>query len=79
MFVSMQSDTCGVRIPELDLELVEGTLGGRFTTVEGLLQNIIDQLSDQANPNMLGLFTSGVSHLIKVNGTAGVCCCRNGR
>ena len=59
MFVSMQSDTCGVRIPELDLELVEGTLGGRFTTVEGLLQNIIDQLSDQANPNMLGLFTSG--------------------
>jgi zinc finger protein len=29
-----------VRIPELDLELQCGTLGGQYTTVEGLLQKI---------------------------------------
>ena len=33
-----------MRIPELDFELQSGTLGGRFTTVEGLLVNIKDQL-----------------------------------
>jgi len=42
-----------VRIPEIDLELVEGTLGGRFTTVEGLLVSIKDQLS-ALNPFVLG-------------------------
>ena len=31
-------------IPEIDLELVEGTLGGRFTTVEGLLVQVKDQV-----------------------------------
>jgi len=41
----LKSDTAAVRIPEIDLELVEGTLGGRFTTVEGLLVNIKEQLS----------------------------------
>ena len=40
----LQSDTCGVFIPEIDLELVEGTLGGRFTTVEGLLVEVKDQV-----------------------------------
>ena len=33
-----------VRIPELELELMEGTLGGKFTTIEGLLTNIVDQV-----------------------------------
>lgn len=50
----LQSDTCAVRIPEIELELVEGTLGGRFTTIEGLLQSIHDQLSDQTNPFNIG-------------------------
>jgi zinc finger protein len=27
-------------IPEIDLELQQGTLGGRFTTVEGILQQV---------------------------------------
>ena len=29
----------------MDFELVAGTLGGRFTTIEGLLNNIKDQLT----------------------------------
>lgn len=35
-----QSDTATVAIPELELELASGTLGGLVTTVEGLLTNI---------------------------------------
>jgi C4-type Zn-finger protein len=36
----LQSDTASVAVPELDLELSAGTLGGLVTTVEGLLTNI---------------------------------------
>lgn len=35
-----QSDTASVRIPELELELTSGTLGGVVTTVEGLITKI---------------------------------------
>lgn len=35
-----KSETCGVSIPELDIELIHGTLGGVYTTVEGLLEKI---------------------------------------
>lgn len=38
-----------MRIPELDFDAEMGTLGGKFTTLEGLLENIKDQLSD-SNP-----------------------------
>ena len=48
-----QSDTCGVEVPELELELEEGTLGGRFTTVEGMLTAIRDQLGNK-NPFLTG-------------------------
>ena len=41
----MQSETCCLSIPELMLELEAGTLGGQFTTVEGVLTQIKDQLS----------------------------------
>lgn len=37
-----QSDTAGVRVPELDLELASGTLGGVVTTVEGLITKICE-------------------------------------
>ncbi|TGZ63431.1 hypothetical protein CRM22_006921 [Opisthorchis felineus] len=47
------SETAGVRIPELELESMGGTLGGRFTTLEGLLLAIRDQLIG-ANPFVLG-------------------------
>jgi zinc finger protein len=44
----LKSETCGLRIPEIDLELTPGTLGGRFTTVEGLLSQVQDELSERA-------------------------------
>ncbi|KAK6931726.1 Zinc finger, ZPR1-type [Dillenia turbinata] len=37
------SDTASVRVPELDLELASGTLGGIVTTVEGLIAKIIER------------------------------------
>ncbi|CAI0439353.1 unnamed protein product [Linum tenue] len=40
----IKSDTAGVTIPELDLELTSGTLGGLVTTVEGLVTNISESL-----------------------------------
>ena len=43
-FCRLQSDTCAVRIPELELELEEGTLGGQFTTIEGLLTQVKEQV-----------------------------------
>ncbi|CAH2050354.1 unnamed protein product, partial [Thlaspi arvense] len=39
-----QSDTAGVKVPELDLELASGTLGGIVTTVEGLIAKISENL-----------------------------------
>lgn len=45
----LKSDTASVEIPELGLELSPGTLGGKFTTVEGLIQNIRDQMAS-VNP-----------------------------
>lgn len=35
-----QSETCFVSIPELEFELGMGLLGGKFTTLEGLLTDI---------------------------------------
>jgi zinc finger protein len=32
-----KSETAGLKIPELELELSSGTLGGVYTTVEGIL------------------------------------------
>ncbi|CAH9111912.1 unnamed protein product [Cuscuta europaea] len=40
----IKSDSAGVSIPELDLELTSGTLGGVVTTVEGLLTKISENL-----------------------------------
>lgn len=44
----LKSETCGLSIPEIDLELTQGTLGGRFTTVEGLLRQVHTELRDRA-------------------------------
>ena len=43
----LKSETCALRSAELDLEVQPGTLGGRFTTVEGLLTQVRDQLHGQ--------------------------------
>ncbi|KAJ8145846.1 hypothetical protein OY671_001069 [Metschnikowia pulcherrima] len=40
----LKSETCGLRIPELNLDLTPGTLGGRFTTIEGLLTQVYEEL-----------------------------------
>lgn len=40
-----QSETCSISIPEIELEVGQGTLGGRFTTVEGILVNIQEQVT----------------------------------
>jgi len=49
----LKSDSCSVSIPELDLELQNGTLGGLYTTVEGLLHKIYTNLRDN-NPFAIG-------------------------
>lgn len=40
----LKSETCGMNIPELNLDLTPGTLGGRFTTIEGLLTQVLEEL-----------------------------------
>ncbi|KAL7276515.1 nucleolar zinc-finger protein [Rhizina undulata] len=39
-----RSETCALTCPELNLDLTPGTLGGRFTTLEGLLTQVHDDL-----------------------------------
>jgi len=51
----LKSETCALMIPEINLELTYGTLGGRFTTIEGLLDQIYEEL-DTKTP-----FTKGDS------------------
>ncbi|EPE25704.1 hypothetical protein GLAREA_01616 [Glarea lozoyensis ATCC 20868] len=43
----LKSESCALECPELSLQVNPGTLGGRFTTVEGLLTNIRDDLHKQ--------------------------------
>jgi len=40
----LKSDTAAIHIPELDLELVHGSLGSVYTTLEGCLEKIIANL-----------------------------------
>ncbi|KAG8908599.1 nucleolar zinc-finger protein [Tulasnella sp. 403] len=44
----LKSESCGLEIPEIQLVLSPGTLGGRFTTLEGLLTQVYDELSEKA-------------------------------
>lgn len=43
----LKSETCGLQIPELNLDLNPGTLGGRFTTIEGLLSQVHEELQSK--------------------------------
>lgn len=43
----LKSETCGLAIPEIDLVLQAGTLGGRFTTLEGILDQVYEELSEK--------------------------------
>nr|CAG4643983.1 EOG090X06TU [Lepidurus arcticus] len=49
----LKSETCMLCIPELDFEVGSATLGGRFTTIEGLLTSIKEQLVGK-NPLVSG-------------------------
>ncbi|GME69275.1 unnamed protein product [[Candida] boidinii] len=40
----LKSESCGMKVPELNLDLTPGTLGGRFTTIEGLLTQVREEL-----------------------------------
>ena len=40
----LKSETCCLKIPACRVEVVPGTMGGRFTTVEGLLTQVRDDL-----------------------------------
>ena len=43
----LKSETAAIRIPECDFDMQPGTLGGKFTTVEGILKDIKQNLSDK--------------------------------
>lgn len=43
----LKSESCKVLIPEFDVDITLNAIGGRFTTVEGLLRQIIDELSEK--------------------------------
>lgn len=45
----LKSETASIQIPEIEFELTSGTLGGKFTTVEGLLVEIQKNLREN-NP-----------------------------
>ncbi|TPX38526.1 hypothetical protein SeLEV6574_g07752 [Synchytrium endobioticum] len=70
----LKSETCGISIPEVELELGSGTLGGRFTTVEGLLTQIYEELQertpflqgDSVDENRRGVFASFLHKLKRV-------------
>jgi len=49
----LKSDSAAVRIPEIDFEIEHGSLGGIYTTVEGLLKKIYESLSE-GNPFFCG-------------------------
>ncbi|KFP05504.1 Zinc finger protein ZPR1, partial [Calypte anna] len=48
----LKSEHCSVEIPELEFELGMGALGGKFTTLEGLLKDIRELV--ERNPFTLG-------------------------
>ena len=49
----LKSETCSLSIPDLDFEVGAGTLGGKFTTLEGLLTSMKEQLTG-SNPLVSG-------------------------
>ncbi|TDH14355.1 hypothetical protein EPR50_G00035550 [Perca flavescens] len=49
----LKSETCSVVIPELEFELGMAAVGGKFTTLEGLLKDIKDLIISK-NPFMCG-------------------------
>ncbi|XP_036921562.1 zinc finger protein ZPR1 isoform X2 [Sturnira hondurensis] len=71
----LKSETCSVEIPELEFELGMAVLGGKFTTLEGLLKDVRElvtknpfTLGDSSNPgqmNKLQEFSQRVDQIIE--------------
>ncbi|KAJ1794627.1 nucleolar zinc-finger protein [Coemansia sp. RSA 2399] len=40
----LKSETSSFKVPELDLDMFAGTMGGKFTTIEGLLRQVHEEL-----------------------------------
>jgi zinc finger protein len=59
----LKSDTSGLSIPEIDLVLHPGTLGGRFTTLEGILDQVYEELTEK-------VFNAGDSGVVDVDDRA---------
>ncbi|NXO06164.1 ZPR1 protein, partial [Oriolus oriolus] len=71
----LKSETCSVEIPELEFELGMGALGGKFTTLEGLLKDIRDlveknpfTLGDSSTPSRTGKLQEFIGKLQDVKG-----------
>ncbi|XP_054473188.1 zinc finger protein ZPR1 [Anoplopoma fimbria] len=58
----LKSETCSVEIPELEFELGMAAVGGKFTTLEGLLNDIKDLIVSK-NPFICG--DSGISNRVE--------------
>ncbi|KAI9803365.1 MAG: nucleolar zinc-finger protein [Piccolia ochrophora] len=57
----LKSESCAFSCPELNLDVTPGTLGGRFTTVEGLLTQVRDDLHSHIFDTDGGQVSSGDS------------------
>lgn len=44
----LKSETCDIEIPELEFQMGGAALGGRFTTVEGLMENMLDEIENNS-------------------------------
>ncbi|XP_050061958.1 zinc finger protein ZPR1 [Aphis gossypii] len=55
----LKSETCSLRIPQLDFEVGALSLSGRFTTIEGLINSLYEQLKDTATAFYSGDSQSG--------------------
>ncbi|XP_003794817.1 zinc finger protein ZPR1 [Otolemur garnettii] len=73
----LKSETCSVEIPELEFELGMAVLGGKFTTLEGLLKDVRElvtknpfTLGDSSNPGQtekLQEFSQKLDQIIEGN------------
>jgi len=73
----LKSETAKLEIPEIELELTPGTLGGKFTTIEGIMLDVVGQLkfnpfirgdsSQDSQTNKLKIFIDNLSKLAEGN------------
>ncbi|KAF8875037.1 ZPR1 zinc-finger domain-containing protein [Infundibulicybe gibba] len=61
----LKSETSGLTIPEIDLVLQHGTLGGRFTTLEGILEQVFasGDASDSEDRRKFELFLKNLKEV----------------